>query len=385
MSSSVQLLSSGIIEPDLHYGIHAKDWWWQTSKKVNKSNVNFYHPICIGMKTQFFLNGKKYTLRVIRGYKNNEFCPGYCCQCEELSSEVEKNPTDAVSKLYQKINVNSTRRISGAEVLGFESNEIVQELLLNVEFRPYSIQIENINLFICGLGCSNNDELCGAGNGYVSIFNHTQKKKHCTFFQKIVDNKFIVEIWYENNLLKKIEKERPNDAWSEVGILAKLKGKEIAGLDNDITKTILGELKALTCTSEKWEDEELMQKIFNHYLKKKTIANVDWCDFFNKWNKQDSTMIELYSSLEKIYPLNHKFSDRELQAWNAMLRAVGCTNITPFSNKISPVSSNDHFHLTSILINIQIIIFHFSIDFGLELLILSLTKIISTSYINLVF
>ncbi|CAJ0885155.1 5793_t:CDS:2 [Entrophospora sp. SA101] len=37
-----------------------------------------------------------------------------------------------------------------------------------------------------------------------------------------------------------------------------------------------------------------------------------------------------------MYPLNHKFSDHELQAWNTMLRAVGCTNITPFSNKISP-------------------------------------------------
>ncbi|CAJ0877977.1 21189_t:CDS:2 [Entrophospora sp. SA101] len=76
MTTSVQLLSAGIIDFDLHHGIHAKDWWWQTSKKVNK---------------------------------------------------IEKNPTDAVSKLYQNINPNSTRRISGAEVLGFELDEVVQE------------------------------------------------------------------------------------------------------------------------------------------------------------------------------------------------------------------------------------------------------------------
>ncbi|CAJ0824958.1 21025_t:CDS:2 [Entrophospora sp. SA101] len=76
MTTSVQLLSAGIIDFDLHHGIHAKDWWWQTSKKVNK---------------------------------------------------IEKNPTDAVSKLYQNINPNSTRRISGAEVLGFELDEVVQD------------------------------------------------------------------------------------------------------------------------------------------------------------------------------------------------------------------------------------------------------------------
>nr|CAG8496953.1 11721_t:CDS:2 [Entrophospora candida] len=205
MTTSVQLLSTGTIDFDLHYGIHAKDWWWQTPKKVNKS------------------------------YKDNEFCPGYCCQCEEISGEVEKNPTDAVSKLYQKINPNSTRKISGAEVLGFELDEVIQELLLNIEFRSYSIQIENnINLFICGLRSLNNNALCGAGNGYVSTFNYTYKKNYCTFFQKIIDDKFVVEIWFENDLLKTIKKKGPNDAWKEVGILVKLEGKKIAGLDNDI-------------------------------------------------------------------------------------------------------------------------------------------------------
>jgi hypothetical protein len=339
MTTSVQLLSTGTIDFDLHYGIHAKDWWWQTPKKVNKSDICFYHPICIGMKTQFFLNSKKYILRIIKGYKDNEFCPGYCCQCEEISSEVEKNPTDAVSKLYQKINPNSTRRISGAEVLGFELDEVVQELLLNIEFRPYSIQIENnINLFICGLRSSNNNALCGAGNGYVSTFNYAYKKNYCTFFQKIIDDKFVVEIWFENNLLKTIKKNGPNDAWKEVGILVKLEGKKIAGLDNDTTKIILCELKALTCTPEEWEDEALMQKIFDYCLKKKTIANINWYNFFYQWHKQDSSIIELCSFLEKMYPIGHKCSDRELQAWNAMLKAVGCTNVTPFNNKISPVS-----------------------------------------------
>jgi hypothetical protein len=331
---SVQLLSSGIIDPDLHYGVHAKAWWFQTSKNLN--NICFLNPICVGMKTQFIFNNKIFILRVIKGNKLNALHPGYCCQCDEISSEVESNPTDAVSNLYQKIFKSSTR-ISGIKTLGFESNDIVQELLLNIEFRPYSIQIESITLFIYGLGISKNKEFCGAGNGYISSFNYKFAKKWCTFIQRIINDKFIIEVWHENELLKEIKKNNPNDAWKELGILNKHEGKKISGLNNNITSMILEELKTLACTPNDWEDVDLMQKIFDYYLKKKTIANIGWYNFFYQWHKQDSSMIELCSSLEKMYPLDHRFSDRELQAWNAMLRAVGCTNITPFSNKISPV------------------------------------------------
>nr|CAG8560582.1 13927_t:CDS:2 [Entrophospora candida] len=161
---SVQLLSSGIIDPDLHYGVHAKTWWFQASK--NLSNICYWNPICVGMKTQFILTCYK--------------------------SEVESNPTDAVSNLYQKIFQSSTR-ISGIKALGFESNDIVQELLLNIEFRIYSIQIERINLFIYGL----------------------------------------------DELLKEIKKNDPNDAWKGLGILNKHEGKKISGLNNNITSEII--------------------------------------------------------------------------------------------------------------------------------------------------
>ena len=162
------------------------------------------------MKTQFILNSKNFILRVIKGNKLNALHPGYCCQCDEISSEVESNPTDAVSNLYQKFFQSSTR-ISGIKALGFESNDIVQELLLNIEFRPYSIQMESVNLLIYGLGISKNDEFCGAGNGYISSFNYKFAKKWCTFIQKIIDNKFIIEIWYEGELLREIKKKSPNE------------------------------------------------------------------------------------------------------------------------------------------------------------------------------
>ena len=84
---SVQLLSSGIIDPDLHYGIHAKAWWFQASRDSN--NIFFFwNPICIGMKTQFVLNNKNFILRVIKGNKFNASHPGCCCQCDEISGAI---------------------------------------------------------------------------------------------------------------------------------------------------------------------------------------------------------------------------------------------------------------------------------------------------------
>jgi hypothetical protein len=338
---SVQLLSSGSVDPELHYGINARSWWWQTSKTIDDSDsdVHSYHPICVGMKSQFIINDKKFILRVVKGNKTNEFLPGYCCQCEDYAGEVENNPTDAFSNLYQSIFKTSTR-ISGTKVLGFEIKEIVQELLLDIEFRPYLIQVEkNVKLFVYGLGTSNNyNGFCGAGNGYISCFNYTFESKWCTFIQKIIDDAFVVEIWFENSLLKKIKRNSPNDAWEEIGILTKLGGKKIAGLDNDTTNKILQDLNLLTCTPKEWEDKDLMNKIFEHHLKRRTIAKIDWYNLFHQWRNSDSNIIELTSSLEKIYPSGHHFTARELRAWNAMLKSVGCTDITPFSNTISPVS-----------------------------------------------
>ena len=106
---SVQLLSSGIIDPDLHYGIHAKAWWFQASRDSNI--IFFWNPICIGMKTQFVLNNKNFILRVIKGNKFNASHPGYCCQCDEISGEVESNPTNAVSNLYQQIFQSSKKKL----------------------------------------------------------------------------------------------------------------------------------------------------------------------------------------------------------------------------------------------------------------------------------
>ena len=72
-------------------------------------------------------------------------------------------------------------------------------------------------------------------------------------------------------------------------------------------------------------------------MRKRTLSNIDWQQFFQLWLTQKSTIIELREMLKKIYPPDYLYSERELRAWRAMLKAAGCTEVTPFSKDQSEV------------------------------------------------
>ncbi|CAJ0649377.1 6248_t:CDS:2, partial [Entrophospora sp. SA101] len=71
-----------------------------------------------------------------------------------------------------------------------------------------------------------------------------------------------------------------------------------------------------------------------------------WHKFFTNWLEKESTVIELFSQLEIIYQKNYAIKERELYAWQAMLRASGCHNITPWTQDESKLQlwtkSPDH-------------------------------------------
>src|SRR6266542_2006647 len=70
-------------------------------------------------------------------------------------------------------------------------------------------------------------------------------------------------------------------------------------------------------------------------MKTRKISSLfsDWTKLFTNWYKQNNTIIQFPDILFQIYPTNYHFQEKELNAWRAMLRASGCTNITPFTKK----------------------------------------------------
>src|SRR5437660_5101785 len=98
------------------------------------------YPIHVGMKTQVEINGKNFIMRILEGNKFDVNQPGYTCQCDSDSSEVEDNPTNAITSLYRQIFKTQTK-ILGSMVMGFDKESIFSELLHGIEFRSYSISL----------------------------------------------------------------------------------------------------------------------------------------------------------------------------------------------------------------------------------------------------
>ncbi|CAB5326646.1 unnamed protein product [Rhizophagus irregularis] len=162
----VKLILAGELISHLHYGINARKWWKKQTIE-NTPGVNFLVPIRIGMKTKVELNNKVFTIQVTENFGS----PGYVCQSEQLSSGIENSPTQAICKLYQQIFKNSTC-YSGNLVFGLENTDITDQLLVDIPFRPFTIQIDKFSIMIYGLGVFTKEGYLGAGPGYISSFIH---------------------------------------------------------------------------------------------------------------------------------------------------------------------------------------------------------------------
>ena len=133
----------------------------------------------------------------------------------------------------------------------------------------------------------------------------------------------------------------PNTLWKQLDCLQQYSGKELFGLEESYTKNLIQSLYIPNCTLDEWNDNEKMNCIFNYHLKRRLSTHINWSKLFYQWLKE-STIIELQTSLTVLYPFNHKINDRELRAWKAMLRAVGCVEITPFNKEQSEVCEKNN-------------------------------------------
>ncbi|UZO15192.1 uncharacterized protein OCT59_006625 [Rhizophagus irregularis] len=91
------------------------------------------------------------------------------------------------------------------------------------------------------------------------------------------------------------------------------------------------------CTLNDWNDEYILKRLFDYHVKRRTLTNANWKYFFTSWVKTENPIIELEPALHAIYPKRYEFNERELSAWQTMLKAVGATNITPWLPEKSKV------------------------------------------------
>src|SRR5436305_9612656 len=92
---NVSLISPGILVEKLHYGVYSC-YWWLPLPDSDKENTSYF-PIRVNQKIKIILNNYEFIVTVVVGNKNNnEFLPGYLCQCK-TTAELENNATNAIS------------------------------------------------------------------------------------------------------------------------------------------------------------------------------------------------------------------------------------------------------------------------------------------------
>ncbi|CAH1764374.1 15_t:CDS:2, partial [Entrophospora sp. SA101] len=330
---NTKLIASGSILPSLHYGVNAIHWWTMRDG-VDLTNGAFLYPIRVGWQTVIEVTSKRYYTQVLEGNKDHKLLPGFRSYVESEFSDIESSSSKAITSLYQKLNPLSNTKYSGPLVLGWEDESILEASLEDVQFRPFVIKVDKFKIYIISLGISKNADTDGAGIGYMSSFIGEYKKQRSMFVQKIDQDGCHINIYEKNIKIESFVGLTPVEVWKKTGIMKKINGKALFGLEHTMTCQSLANQQIPKCNPTFWSDEDTMYQIFNYHLKKRTIANINWFYFFETWKNQ-STIIELNIALKNLYPTGYVFNQCEIEAWQAMLKATGCTKISPFEKNQS--------------------------------------------------
>ncbi|CAH1766757.1 8865_t:CDS:2, partial [Entrophospora sp. SA101] len=329
---NVKLIAIGSILPNLHYGINAIHWW-TTRGDIDLTSGAFLYPIRVGWQTAIEINTKRYYTQVLEGNRTDKSRPGFRSYTGNEFSDVEDSSSKAITSLYKQLNPSTNTKYSGPLVLGWEQEINLKASLEGVQFRPFVINVDKFQIYITALGISGKD-VNEAGVGYTSSFVGEYKKQRSLFVQFIDQDGFHIDIYQKNILFESFVGLTPVEVWEQTGFMKKINGKALFGLEHKMTLQNLAKQQIPSCDPTFWNNEDIMYQIYNYHLKKRTIANVNWFYFFDTWKNQ-STIIELKMALQNFYPTNHVFNVREIAAWRAMLKATGCTEISPFEKEKS--------------------------------------------------
>ena len=98
-----------------------------------------------------------------------------------------------------------------------------------------------------------------------------------------------------------------NEVWEISGFIKQHKGIQLFGLENSFTQTLIQ--RKPTCSPENWHIYFLLKSVYDHNLRRRTLANIKWYQFFEFWAKSKNPVIEFKSSFEGLYPRGYEFSD----------------------------------------------------------------------------
>ncbi|CAG8837815.1 7164_t:CDS:2, partial [Cetraspora pellucida] len=77
--------------------------------------------------------------------------------------------------------------------------------------------------------------------------------------------------------------------------------------EDSIIQKLISKSRIPTCKPDEWTNKSIIKPVFDYHVKHRTLANINWHQFFITWTNTNSTIIELRSALESIYPRKYEF------------------------------------------------------------------------------
>ncbi|CAG8816432.1 10062_t:CDS:1, partial [Gigaspora rosea] len=183
------------------------------------------------MRVQLELNRTKFIVRVVSA--EDGIKPGYVCE-SDIAAKIYLSASEAINKTYNNLFNNKTR-YSGPSVLGFDDENIIQELLSDVLFYPFKITVDKLSILIIELGYSNGNNMVG----YRSSFMYKYQDKQSLFVQRIEDKKCHIEIFQQKEKIVHYSDISPIEVWKKTGILKNYNGNVLFGIEHPTTIDIL--------------------------------------------------------------------------------------------------------------------------------------------------
>ncbi|CAG8625611.1 5163_t:CDS:2, partial [Dentiscutata erythropus] len=212
---------------------------------------------------------------------------------ENIQSEIFLSPTNAISSVYQKI-MKTAIKFSGPAIMGFDNPIIFNILIQDLPFQMYVFILEKLQVWILGIGKLSKSEWNYAGTSYKAAFIYMYQKQQCIFFEEFDDDKCKLIIYNKQiEVSKTFTNIDPDLLWKQVNCLQQYNGKKLFGLEKPHTQNLTQSIKIPTCSLDKWNNNQIMECVYNYHLKRRLSTYVNWFEWFNQWQEETLTIIEL--------------------------------------------------------------------------------------------
>ena len=285
-----ELIKTGTIVPELHYGPYLRDWW------VFSEEDSFYPiPIRLGLEIMIQLNKNPFIIRVVRSI-HSPLQPGYICEGSGQSSGIVTSASTAITSVYQSVYGTKTK-FSGLAYLGLDKKKTTQKLLENITFRPFIIKLENIFIFVGSLGNITHSNSNKVGNYYTASLFHKYKTKQSVFSQCVNNDLYSITIYQDSQIVSEYKNISPNAVWHQTGVLKSISGETLFAINHPKqaynAKFFQQTSIPTNCTITDWDNEMIMDHLFELHLKKAVSkSNEGWYRVFQSWKQQKSNIIE---------------------------------------------------------------------------------------------